>query len=110
MQGVFLSDEEVEKVVEFAKQQEEPDYIDESYFEDPYDDEPSESVNSNDDEELWDAALQIAYERNGASASFLQRRLKIGYNRAARIIEEMEEQGILGPQNGSKPRELLRYQ
>ncbi len=112
MQGVFLSDEEVEDIVEFAKKQEEPDYIDESYFEDPYDDDTSTSsdVDINDDENLWQEALRIAYERGNISASFLQRRLKIGYNRAARIVEEMEEQGIVGPPNGSKPREILKYQ
>jgi S-DNA-T family DNA segregation ATPase FtsK/SpoIIIE len=112
MQGVFLSDEEVEDIVDFAKRQEEPDYIDESYFEDPYEDDNSSSsdVDVNDDENLWQEALRIAYERGNISASFLQRRLKIGYNRAARIVEEMEEQGIVGPPNGSKPREILKYQ
>lgn len=110
MQGVFLSDREVEDVVSFAKNQEEPDYIDESYFEDLYeDDESSTTSYSNEDDDLWDAALQIAYERNGTSASYLQRRLRIGYNKAARLIEAMEEEGILGPPNGSKPRELLKY-
>ena len=111
LQGVFLSDEEVEDIVDFAKAQEEPDYIDESYFEDPYeDDDSSVEVNANDDDELWDEALRVTYEKGSVSASFLQRRFKIGYNRAARIVEEMEEKGIVGPINGSKPRELLRYQ
>lgn len=110
MQGVFLSDEEVENIVEFAKKQEEPDYIDESYFEDPYDDSSESDYDSNNDDDLWDEALRITYENNGISASFLQRRLKIGYNRAARLVEDMEEQGIVGPPNGSKQRELLRYQ
>jgi len=110
MQGVFLSDEEVENIVDFAKKQEEPDYIDESYFEDPYDDSNESDYDTNNDDDLWDDALRIAYENNGISASFLQRRLKIGYNRAARLVEDMEEQGIVGPPNGSKQRELLRYQ
>ena len=52
-------------------------------------------------------ALDVVVEAGKASASYLQRRLKIGYNRAARIIEDMEARGIVGPQNGSKPRELL---
>ena len=112
MQGVFLSDEEVEAIVDFAKSQGEPDYIDEAYFEN--DDAPSSSMDStmdSDDEtdSLWEEALKIVVDRQGASASFLQRRLKIGYNRAARLVEEMEDQGIVGPPNGSKPRELLRY-
>jgi S-DNA-T family DNA segregation ATPase FtsK/SpoIIIE len=68
------------------------------------------SMESDDEiDSLWDEALKIVVDRQGASASFLQRRLKIGYNRAARLVEEMEDQGIVGPSNGSKPRELLRY-
>ncbi len=109
LQGVFLSDEEVEDIVDFAKRQEEPDYIDESYFEDPYDEESSDETNDYEDDELWDEALKICFERGSVSASFLQRRLKIGYNRAATLVEGMEEKGIVGPINGSKPRELLRY-
>ena len=52
-------------------------------------------------------ALEIVTTAGKASASYLQRRLKIGYNRAARLVEEMERKGIVGPQNGSKPRDLL---
>ena len=55
-------------------------------------------------------AKKIVFERHSASASYLQRRLKIGYNRAARIVEMMEEDGIVGPANGSKPREVIRYE
>ena len=58
---------------------------------------------------LYEMAKKIVFERHSASASYLQRRLKIGYNRAARIVEMMEEDGIVGPANGSKPREVLRY-
>jgi S-DNA-T family DNA segregation ATPase FtsK/SpoIIIE len=54
-----------------------------------------------------DKAVGVVAEAGKASASYLQRRLKIGYNRAARLVEEMEERGIVGPQNGSKPREIL---
>jgi S-DNA-T family DNA segregation ATPase FtsK/SpoIIIE len=112
LQGVFLSDDEVGSIVEFAKTQGPTDYIDESYF-DSYDEESSdESVDSSgvdDADSLWDAAIKILLERKSISASFLQRRLRIGYNRAARLVEEMEEQGIVGPPNGSKPRELIKY-
>jgi S-DNA-T family DNA segregation ATPase FtsK/SpoIIIE len=112
IQGAFLSDEEVEKVVEFACSQGEPDYIDEAFFED---DEPADTGDDGDDDfgdgddALMDKALRIVVERNGASASYLQRRLKIGYNRAARLVEQMEELGYVGPPNGSKPRELLKF-
>ncbi len=112
LQGVFLSDDEVGSIVEFAKTQGPTDYIDESYF-DSYDEESSdESVDTSgvdDADSLWDAAIKILLERKSISASFLQRRLRIGYNRAARLVEEMEEQGIVGPPNGSKPRELIKY-
>ena len=112
IQGSYLSDNEVEQVVKFASTQGVPDYIDESFFED---DEPQSSDDygdagdSNDDDELMDRALSIVVERKCASASYLQRRLKIGYNRAARLVEQMEEMGYVGPPNGSKPRELLKY-
>ena len=59
---------------------------------------------------LYEMAKKIVFERHSASASYLQRRLKIGYNRAARIVEMMEEDGIVGPANGSKPREVIRYE
>ena len=59
------------------------------------------------DDPLYDKALEIVVQSGKASASYLQRRLKIGYNRAARLVEEMEERGIVGPQNGSKPREVI---
>ncbi|MBI9094538.1 MAG: DNA translocase FtsK [Sphaerochaeta sp.] len=111
IQGAFLSDSEVEQVVQFVSKQGVADFIDESFFED---DEPVsngssfDSSDSNDDESLMEEALAIVIERKSASASYLQRRLKIGYNRAARLVEQMEELGYVGPPNGSKPRELLR--
>ncbi len=111
IQGAFLSDGEVEEIVNFAKSQGEPDFIDESFFEEDPPAITESSVGLSEaitDEELMEQALQIVVERRGASASFLQRRLKIGYNRAARLVEQMEEEGYVGPANGSKPRELLR--
>ena len=62
------------------------------------------------DEALYEQAKQICFDRKCASASYLQRRMKIGYNRAARLIEMMEEDGIVGEAHGSKPREILRYE
>ena len=56
---------------------------------------------------MYDQALEIVVQAGKASASYIQRKLKIGYNRAARLVEEMEARGIVGPQNGSKPREII---
>lgn len=110
MQGVFLSDSEVEDVVEFTKSQGEPDYIDESYFEDPYEEVEDSSSTSyaSDEDELYEAAIKVAYENNGISGSYLQRKFSIGYNKAARLVDRMEQEGIVGPINGSKKRELLK--
>lgn len=109
VQGSFLSDEEVESVVDYVKGLGEPEYIDDEIFMD--DDEESADEGENSffgDDPLFNRALEIVITAGKASASFLQRRLKIGYNRAARLVEEMEERGIIGPQNGSKPREILK--
>jgi S-DNA-T family DNA segregation ATPase FtsK/SpoIIIE len=112
IQGTYLSDNEVEQVVRFASKQGVQDFIDESFFEDLSEeskDSSSDEVEGNDDDALMEKALQIVVERRSASASYLQRRLKIGYNRAARLVEQMEEMGYVGPPNGSKPRELIKY-
>ena len=114
IQGAFLSDDEVYSVVGYAKKQGAPDYLSDDIFEEPEvsqaDDEEEPVSDEDSDEVLYERAKQIVFERKCASASFLQRRMKIGYNRAARLIEMMEENGIIGPQNGSKPREILRYE
>ena len=109
IQGSFLSDDEVESVVDFVKGLGQPEYIDDEIFMDD-DDEMDESTDNTffGDDPLFNRALEIVITAGKASASFLQRRLKIGYNRAARLVEEMEERGIIGPQNGSKPRDILR--
>jgi S-DNA-T family DNA segregation ATPase FtsK/SpoIIIE len=107
MQGAFVSEEEVERVVEYVKTLGEPDYIDDEIFYDE-DDEETPSLFSDGDDPLYDKALEIVMQQGKASASYIQRRLKIGYNRAARLVELMEHNGIVGPAQGSKPRELLR--
>lgn len=110
IQGTYISDQEVEDVVEYVKQFGEPDYIDDEIFV-PDEDDSSENLdlfgNSMDEDPLYDQALEIVVQAGKASASYIQRRLKIGYNRAARLVEEMEERGIVGPANGSKPREVI---
>jgi DNA segregation ATPase FtsK/SpoIIIE, S-DNA-T family len=108
IQGAFLTEEEVERVVAHVKAQGEPDYLDEEYFRDDDEDDEYEGNESDDSDDLMQEALKIVSQRGSASASYLQRRLKIGYNRAARLVEEMEERGIVGPAQGSKPREVIR--
>ncbi len=108
IQGTFVSDNEVESVVEFVKQYGEPDYIDDEIFVDEEDEDMSPSLFGEGDDPLYDQAVEIVMQAGKASASYIQRRLKIGYNRAARLVEEMEEKGIVGPANGSKPREIIQ--
>ncbi len=108
IQGTLVNDNEVEAVVNYVKQYGEPEYIDDEIFVD--DDEEGGSgpgLFSDGEDPLYDEALQIVVQQGKASASYIQRRLKIGYNRAARLVEEMEERGIVGPANGSKPREVI---
>lgn len=108
IQGTLVGDDEVERVVNAVKQYGEPEYIDDEIFVDD-DEEESEGpgIFSDGEDPLYDQALQIVIQAGKASASYIQRRLKIGYNRAARLVEEMEARGIVGPQNGSKPREVI---
>ncbi len=105
--GAFVSEHEVQRVVEFLSKQGRPDY-DKSILTAPPE---SKNAAGEDDEgydEHWDTALRIVSETRQASISMLQRRLRVGYNRAARMIEKMEQEGIVGPSDGSaKPREVL---
>ena len=110
IQGTFVSDQEVENIVEAVKAWGEPEYIDDEIFIDDDDDEGSDEAslfNPDAEDPLYEKALDIVVQAGKASASYIQRRLKIGYNRAARLVEEMEERGIVGPANGSKPREII---
>ncbi|MEO5960055.1 MAG: DNA translocase FtsK, partial [Opitutaceae bacterium] len=111
-QGAFVSDEEVQELVEFLKRNGPPQYaqtvqqqIDRAAREDEESDE--DDADLGDDEDLYQQALDVLKSTKRASTSMLQRRLRIGYNRAARIMEIMEEKGIVGPENGSSPREIL---
>ena len=107
IQGAYLTDEEVENVVAHVKTLGEPDYIDDEIFIEDEDGNFNLFSSSTGDDPLMNRALEIVTATGKASASYLQRCLKIGYNRAARLVEEMEMRGIVGPQNGSKPREVL---
>ncbi|MBS7527998.1 DNA translocase FtsK [Fusibacter paucivorans] len=103
-QGAFMSDEEVEAVVTFIKQQTEEVTYNESILDDI---KTSTAVPTDDADEYLEDAINFAIDTGQASASMMQRRFRVGYNRAARLIESMEERGIVGPPNGSKPREVL---
>ncbi len=104
IQGAFISDEERAKLTEFLRSQEEPQY-DESIT--IIEDDTEAELPWSEKDEFYNDALRIIAETRQASISMLQRRLKIGYNRAARIIEIMEQEGIVGPQEiAGKPREV----
>jgi S-DNA-T family DNA segregation ATPase FtsK/SpoIIIE len=109
MQGAFVSEEEVEKAVEFVKTLGEPEYIDDEIFIDDEDEDAEPSLFGDEDgDPLFEKALEIVLQQGKASASYIQRRLKIGYNRASRLVELMEDKGIVGPAKGSKPRDIVR--
>ena len=119
VQGCFISPEEIEQVVEFVKQSGEVHYSDEviAKIEESIQEKekssakggPAAAADSGDEEgdELLPAAVDVVLETGQASVSMLQRRLKLGYSRAARLVDQMEERGIVGPFEGSKPRQLL---
>ncbi len=107
IQGTYVSDNEVENVVEYVKKYGPPEYIDEEIFFEEEEEEPEPSLFSDGEDPLYEKALDIVLQAGKASASYIQRRLKIGYNRAARLVEEMEARGIVGPANGSKPRDVI---
>ncbi|MDH5161253.1 FtsK/SpoIIIE family DNA translocase [Heyndrickxia oleronia] len=101
VQGAFLSDDEVEEVVDFVISQQKAQYQEEMIPDDI-----TETIEEVDDE-LYDDAVQLIAEMQTASVSMLQRRFRIGYTRAARLIDEMEVRGVVGPYEGSKPRVVL---
>ncbi|MDD9270348.1 DNA translocase FtsK [Paenibacillus sp. GCM10023248] len=103
VQGAFLSDQEVEHVVTFVRTQEQANYQEELV---PQVEDMPEQNNEVEDE-LYDQAVQIVLEAKQASVSLLQRRMRVGYTRAARLVDAMEAKGVVGPYEGSKPREVL---
>ncbi|HRE79981.1 MAG TPA: DNA translocase FtsK [Opitutaceae bacterium] len=113
-QGAFVSDDEVHGVVDFLKRNGPPVYasevqaqIDRDAKEGEEDDDGDEDASLGDDAELFKQAIEVLKSTRRASTSMIQRRLRIGYNRAARIMDLMEDKGIVGPDNGSSPREIL---
>nr|WP_248484819.1 DNA translocase FtsK [Tepidibacter aestuarii] len=104
LQGAFISDNEVEEVVTFVKSQVEEVTYTEDIIEDIN---KGISIESSDVDDLLSDAIELVLNSNQASASMLQRKFRIGYNRAARLIDQMEERGLIGPSEGSKPRKVL---
>jgi S-DNA-T family DNA segregation ATPase FtsK/SpoIIIE len=105
--GAYISEKETSDLVMFLKQQGGAVY-DDSVLEQVEESDSLTSSGSDDDyDERYDEAVSFVCESGQASISMVQRRLRIGYNRAARIIERMEKEGIVGPADGAKPREVL---
>ncbi|MEG0128743.1 MAG: DNA translocase FtsK 4TM domain-containing protein [Clostridium sp.] len=106
VQGAFISEEDVENIVNFLKESSDEEYSEEA-IEEIDKIKPESKHIDEDDDVLLNEAIQVAVDYGQASASMLQRRLRIGFNRASRLIESMEQRGIVGPQEGSKPRQVL---
>ena len=108
VQGAFISDDEVEHLVEFVKAQREPEY-DDTVTQEAEKESEKESSEENDiyRDELLERAVNLVMESGQASVSMLQRRFRIGYTRAARLVDTMEDLKIVGPSMGSKAREIL---
>lgn len=104
-QAPWVSDTEISKIVEFYKKKEKPQFI--VAIEEAQSSLNSTSLNGEKDE-LYDTAVKLVLDSGIASVSHIQRRLRLGYGRAARLLDVMEAEGILGPPQGSKPREILR--
>ena len=111
IQGAFLTEEEVEKITDFVQlnnyvedleqsQQEISKEIDEIVI--------ASDKSGNSDDELYDKVVDFAYENEEISVSLVQRQFRIGYNRASRIVDDMEKNGIVGKSDGSKPRKVLK--
>ena len=106
IQGAFISDGEVERLVDFVKNNNEIKNNNESKIEQAIEDKKVKIDNEKDP--LFKDAVELVINDEQASISYIQRKLKVGYSRAGRIVDQMEEMGIIGPHEGSKPRKLLK--
>lgn len=113
IQGSFINDDEIKRIIDFTVEQQKAQYDDSLMNLEAVDTSASSSSladsegTTDDDDPLYNDIVKFVIETQKASASLFQRKFKLGYNRAARIIDLLEERGIIGPQNGSKPREVL---
>ena len=108
IQGCFISDSEIKKVIDYVCKQQDARYDEAMNLDNPSIGTSSGSGGSDDyDDPIYNEVVEFAIQTGKISASLIQRKFRLGYNRAARIIDLLEERGIVGPQNGSKPREVL---
>ena len=108
IQGTFISDSEISRLIEYCSKQQEATYDDEfTNLEVESSSLSSSGFNEEYEDPIYNEVVEFAIENGKLSASLLQRRFRVGYNRAARIMDLLEERGIIGPPNGSKPREVL---
>ena len=113
IQGSFINDDEIKRIIDFTVEQQKAQYDDNMMNLDAVDTSSSSSGladmegTTDEDDPLYNDIVKFVIESQKASASLFQRKFKLGYNRAARIVDLLEERGIIGPQNGSKPREVL---
>ena len=106
VQGTFISDKEIGRLIDYVSKEQKAVY-DESLLK--IEETPASNLGSldNENDELYDEVAKFAIQQGKISASLIQRRFRVGYNRAARILDTLEENGIVGPASGSKPREVL---
>lgn len=108
VQGAYLGEDEIQKIVTFIKKQASTQYREDLlYIDVSQSDDINNGNNANEDDPLFEEAIAFVRDTNKASASLLQRRFRVGYNRAARMIDDMESRGIISPSDGSKPREVI---
>ena len=112
IQGSFITDGEIKRIIDFVSNQQGADYDDsmmnlDAVSDNNHSEGGTVDVETDEDDPLYNEIVEFVVSSQKASASLLQRKFKLGYNRAARIIDLLEERGIIGPQNGSKPREVL---
>lgn len=107
VQGAFISEEEVENVVEFIKKSDEDVDYSEDIINHINNEATTEAALGSECDELLDEAMKLVVEYQQASTSFIQRKLRVGFNRASRIMDELEEHGIISEKDGSRPRQVL---
>ena len=114
IQGSFITDDEIKKLIDFTKEQQEANYSDNFSKLDSIEDDEDDNIGGGGlsaaddvDDAIYNEVVDFVIRGQKASASLIQRKFSVGYNRAARLIDLLEERGIIGPQNGSKPRTVL---